>query len=115
MTFLLAMGTLPCDVSASVLQVGSLRTGFTLGLDRRLAFVLAAHDVKIGTHADATLDLTNTSVQGTGPTGPSATLTYDLRFKPQAAGRTFRVEVMLVDDFGAVQGFEQIGTVSVVP
>ncbi len=63
----------------------------------------------------ATLYLATTSVVGTGPTGPSATLTYDLRFKPRAAARNFRVEVRLADDFGNVQEFEQIGTVRVSP
>jgi large repetitive protein len=45
--------------SPSVLQVGSLRAGVTLGEDRRVAFVLAAHDVTISTHSYPTLDLTN--------------------------------------------------------
>jgi photosystem II stability/assembly factor-like uncharacterized protein len=63
----------------------------------------------------ATMYLEGSAVQGTGPTGPSATLTYDLGFKPRAGGRTFRVEVLLADDFGHVRDFEQIGTVVVSP
>ncbi len=52
-------------------------------------------------------------VVGSGPTGPSATVRPSLSFKPRAAGRTFRVELLVRDDFGNVQGFDPVGTISV--
>jgi hypothetical protein len=63
----------------------------------------------------ATMYLADSPVQGSGPTGPSVTLTYNLSFKPNAAGRTFRVEVFATDDFGNHQGFDPVGTVTVLP
>ncbi len=46
----------------TALQVGSLRTGFTLDSARRVALVLAAHNVKIAAHSYSVLDLTNTQM-----------------------------------------------------
>lgn len=40
----------------------------------------------------ATVYLADSLVQGSGSTGRSVTLTYNLSFKPRAAGRTFQVE-----------------------
>jgi hypothetical protein len=60
----------------------------------------------------ATLHLRESSVQGSGPTGPSVTLTLDLSFKPQAAGRTFLVEVLAIDDAGH-EPIEPAGTLTV--
>lgn len=63
----------------------------------------------------ATMYLAESSVVGTGPTGPSVTLNFDLSFKPQAGGRTYRVEVFATDDFGHQQGFEPVGILTVLP
>jgi hypothetical protein len=63
----------------------------------------------------ATMYVEHSSVQGSGPTGPSVVLTYSLSFKPRAAGRTFRVEAFAIDDFGNQQGFDVVGTVSIQP
>jgi hypothetical protein len=63
----------------------------------------------------ATMYLEDSRVQGSGPTGPSVLLTYSLSFKPQAAGRVFRVEAFATDDFGHQQGFDLVGTVTVQP
>jgi hypothetical protein len=63
----------------------------------------------------ATMYLEDSVVQGSGPTGPNVTLTYNLSFKPQAAGRTFRVEAFATDDSGRQQGFETVGTLTVLP
>lgn len=52
---------------------------------------------------------------GGGPPGRTVTIRYGLVFKPQAAGRTFRVETFATDDAGKQQGFEQVGTVTVLP
>jgi hypothetical protein len=43
------------------------------------------------------------------------TIEYNLSFKPQAAGRTFNVEVAATDDAGIQQGFEPVGTITVLP
>ena len=71
-----------------------------------------------GSHArfespDVALLLRDTEVIGTGPTGPSVTLNLALRFKPKAAGRTFVVEMKAADDSGSVQGWDQVGRITV--
>jgi hypothetical protein len=58
--------------------------------------------------------LKDTQVIGSGPTGSSVLLNLHLRFKPQAAGRTFSVLVVARDDEGSVQQ-EVAGTISVLP
>ena len=62
---------------------------------------------------EATLYLADSSVVGSGPTGPNVTLKLPLSFKPSAAGRTFKVEVRASDDEGNEPDFEQAGTLSV--
>lgn len=52
---------------------------------------------------------------GGGPPGQTVTIRFGLVFKPQAARRTFRVETFATDDAGKQQGFEQVGTVTVLP
>jgi CSLREA domain-containing protein len=64
--------------------------------------------------AAATLFLAESSVQGSGPTGPSVTLRLRLGFTAAAAGHTFAVEVLGADDQGTVQGFETAGTLHVL-
>ena len=61
----------------------------------------------------ATLYLAESSVQGSGPTGQSVTLRLSLSFKPQAAGRTFKVEVAAVNDLGQGSGFMEAGSLKV--
>ena len=63
----------------------------------------------------ATMHLADSRVQGSGPDGPSVTLTYSLSFKPHAAQRTYRVEAFATDDFGHQQGFDQVGSLTVMP
>lgn len=46
-------------------------------------------------------------------TRPSATVRPSLSFKPRAAGRTVRVELLVRDDFGNIQGFDPVGTIVV--
>jgi hypothetical protein len=43
------------------------------------------------------------------------TIEYSLSFKPQAAGHTFSVEAFAIDDAGNQQGFESVGTITVLP
>jgi hypothetical protein len=52
---------------------------------------------------------------GGGPPGHTATINFNLSFKPHAAGRTFRVEASATDDEGNQQGFEPVGTITVLP
>jgi hypothetical protein len=61
----------------------------------------------------ATLSLQQST--GGGPPGQTVTIEYNLSFKPQAAGRMFNVEVAATDDAGIQQGFEPVGTITVLP
>jgi hypothetical protein len=61
----------------------------------------------------ATLHLQDST--GGGPPGQTVTIEYSLSFKPQAAGRTFSVEAFATDDAGEQQGFESVGTITVLP
>ena len=67
----------------------------------------------------ATLDLANTTVAavnnpfGSGPLSPSVLLNLALRFKPSAAGRTYRVDVAASDDLGNDDPFTFAGTLTV--
>jgi len=61
---------------------------------------------------DATLFLDDTSVVGTGPTGPGVTLNLSLAIKKQKAGPTFVVEVAAADDLGNRDEFVQVGTLA---
>jgi hypothetical protein len=64
----------------------------------------------------STLHLAESSVVASGPTSPTVTLNLALSFKPQAAGRTFVVEVAATDkdNEGVLPDFfEQVGTLTV--
>src|SRR5207247_7527470 len=61
----------------------------------------------------ATVHLAETSVVGSGPKGPSVTLNLALSFKPQAAGRSYVVEVAATDDLGNQQGFAPAGSLTI--
>jgi hypothetical protein len=84
-------------------STGQLERGFAAGSPNRLQT------------PQATLHLANTSVVGSGPTGPSVTLNLALSFKPSAAGQTFLVEVAATDDLGNQDNFAAAGTVTVAP
>jgi Tol biopolymer transport system component len=64
--------------------------------------------------SNAKVHLHDSSVQGSGPTGPSVTLTLDVSFKHRAAGRSYLVEVLATDSAGHEQ-IEVAGTLSVIP
>jgi hypothetical protein len=64
---------------------------------------------------DVTLYLRDSSVVGSGPTGPSVTLNLSLEFKPHAEGKTFVVEAAGTDDFGNEDTFSPAGSVGVTP
>lgn len=80
---------------------GEIGTGFAAGSHKRLRT------------SRASLYLAETSVVGSGPTGPSVTLNLSLSFKPQLAGRTLVVEVAASDDQGNQDGFVQASTLTV--
>jgi hypothetical protein len=61
----------------------------------------------------ATLDLEDTSVEGSGPTGPSVTLNLSLSFEAWGHSRTFLVEVAASDDFGHRDDFAGAGTLTI--
>ena len=61
-----------------------------------------------------TMLVQDSEVIDSGPTGPSVLLNLNLRFKPQAAGRTFDVEVRVRDDSGNVQGWDLAGKIAVL-
>ena len=65
------------------------------------------------TRAPGLLRLAGPHTLGSGPTGPSVSLTLPLQVLPAASGRTFTLEVRATDDAGAVQGFEPAGTLTV--
>ena len=48
-------------------------------------------------------------------TGLHETIDFNLSFKPHAAGRIFSVEAFATDDAGGQQGFESVGTITVLP
>jgi len=62
-----------------------------------------------------TLLLEDSEVIGSGPTGPSVLLNLNLKFKPQAAGRTFNVELQARDDSGETQKWDLAGRINVLP
>jgi len=62
---------------------------------------------------EGALVLRDTQVLGTGPTGPSVTLRLALRFSPLARGKTYRASILLEDDDGFLQGFDDLGAVTV--
>jgi len=65
----------------------------------------------LDTSAAATLDLAESGILTSSV--PSVTLRFQVRFKPSAAGRRYRVEAAATDDAGNRQGFEQVGTLEV--
>src|SRR5207249_3020172 len=61
----------------------------------------------------AVLHLTDSSVEGSGPTGPTVTLNLSLEFKPHAKGESFVVEVAATDNQGNEDTFTAAGSVIV--
>jgi hypothetical protein len=61
----------------------------------------------------ATLYLNDSTVQGSGPTGRSVQLNYDVSFKPAAANHSYRVMMMATDDDGVQEGWEPAGMLTV--
>ncbi len=72
------------------------------------------HNLKAG---NVQLDLRHTTVVGSGPTGQSVTLGLALKLKEPHGVKgplTYRVEAFASDDDGNKQGFDEIGTLSIL-
>jgi len=63
----------------------------------------------------ATLHLSDSSAKGSGPTGPSVAVAFNISFKRRAAGQEWTAQVRATDDSRAVQQWEEAGTVIVGP
>ena len=60
------------------------------------------------------LNLAGTTVQGSGPTGPSVQVKWELVFKSAATGKNYKQYLQITDDAGASTGFDNVGSWSVV-
>jgi hypothetical protein len=63
----------------------------------------------------AAMDLTQSNFQGSGPTGPSVTVTVELSFKPPAGGQVYASNLAATNVAGQVEGPQQVGTWTVGP
>jgi YVTN family beta-propeller protein len=67
----------------------------------------------------ATLDLADSSFQGTGPTGPSVTVNFVVRFKTPAAGehsaRVYRTDLLATDLLEQIQASDESGHWAIRP
>jgi hypothetical protein len=61
----------------------------------------------------ADLYLAGTHVQGSGPTGPSVQITWEVVFKDGAVMNNYKQYLKITDDFGASTGFDKVGAWSV--
>jgi CSLREA domain-containing protein len=86
------------DEAANTFGLAGRPTGFAPGSVQRLETEWAF------------LDLATASVVGSGPTGPSVTLTLPITFKQHASGHTFTVAVNASDDLGHQDEFLDTGT-----
>ncbi len=76
--------------------------------------VLPRADIVFDTNL-AKMFVADSRVIGSGPTGLSATVRPSLSFKPKARCRIFRVELFVKDDLGNLQGWENVGSITVLP
>ena len=60
------------------------------------------------------LNLAGTSVQGSGPTGPSVQITWQVVFKSAARGNNYKQFLKITDDAGLFTGFDRVGSWSVI-
>jgi WD40 repeat protein len=60
------------------------------------------------------LELAETAVVGSCPTGHTGTLTLRLRLGPQIPRGEYRIELLATDDHGNAQGFEPAGTLKII-
>ena len=86
---------------------GSFGKGFPVGSNKRLQTLSATLDL-----GETTVGPVNSAL-GFGPESPTVRLDLALRFKPSAAGKTYRVEVAARDDLGNEDPFTLAGTLTV--
>jgi len=60
------------------------------------------------------LNLAGTTVQGSGPKGPSVQVKWEVVFKSAATGKNYKQYLQITDDAGASTGFDSVGSWSVV-
>lgn len=63
----------------------------------------------------AAFDLAKSGFQGTGPDGPSVTITFTVLFKAPLRDRTFNLELLATDDDGNSQGPDKAGAWTITP
>ncbi len=61
----------------------------------------------------AELHLAGTNFQGSGPTGPSVRVTWEVVFKDAAIGNNYKQYLQITDDSGLSTGFDKVGSWSV--
>jgi hypothetical protein len=86
---------------------GQFGKGFAPGSNKRLKTRYATLDLGATTVGPVN------SALGFGPNSPTVRLDLALRFKPSAAGKTYRVEVAARDDLGNEDPFTLAGTLTV--
>ena len=86
---------------------GQFGNGFPPGINKRLQTRHATLDL-----GETTVGPVNSAI-GIGPNSPTVRLGLALRFKPSAAGKTYRVEVAARDDLGNEDPFALAGTLTV--
>jgi len=112
--------TVPAPENWHDLTSLDLRLIDQVGVGLTVHWVEASNSFSLGASSRAT-DLTGQAAtllgtavgKGSGPTGPSVTLTIPIRLNLEADGRTFRIEVAAADDAGTTQDFQQAGTLTV--
>ena len=60
------------------------------------------------------LKLAGTSVQGSGPLGPSVQVIWEVVFKSPATGKNYKQYLKITDDSGAPTPFDNVGSWSVL-
>jgi len=56
------------------------------------------------------LNLAGTTVQGSGPTGPSVQVKWEVVFKSTATGKNYKQYLQITDDAGASTAFDNVGS-----
>ena len=66
-------------------------------------------------NGDADLDLSGTTVQGSGPNGISVGITWKVIFHNATIKNNYKQYLKITDDTGLTTGFDKVGSWSVVP
>jgi hypothetical protein len=60
------------------------------------------------------LNLAGSTVQGSGPTGASVQVKWEVVFKSTATGKNYKQYLQITDDAAASTGFDNVGSWSVL-